>query len=119
MPMVNRGGALVEVGCTFDFDGNTYEAGGAEVAPGKIVAYMGRSSRRPEDTELRVGDVGQVTSWKGEPLGTFEVISAWPTPGNWESSWMYAVRISAGGREYHGRTRGPGMVVMGKACKSR
>lgn len=101
----------VETDCTVRIEGRTFESGGAYVNPERAVVYIAST------TSGHLPPWGTLTDWHGNKLGTYERVSAWITPGSWVSSMSYAIRATIDGRLYHGRTQGPGMVAMLKACK--
>lgn len=56
----------------------------------------------------------RLIQWQGEPIGTWRVVSSWPTPAHqqWISLRRYAIEATVNGVRYHGRTYGQGMAVM-------
>jgi hypothetical protein len=102
----------VETGCTIEHNGQTFEYQGAEVTEDRAVAYT-------QSTPL-VGMPanGKLTTWHGAIIGTYAVVSKWPTRNSYVSTHRYAIEAVISGRRYYGRTSGQGMVVFLKAYKS-
>src|SRR5262245_10359732 len=94
-----------ETDCTFEFNGQTFEAGGAVVTPERIVAYL---------------DGGcLLTDWHGKVIGSYRVTSSWATPRSYVSSRQYQIEAVVDGVTYTGRSAGVGMIVKGKRKATR
>lgn len=72
--------------------------------PYRIFAYLGKN--------------GKVTTWQGDILGTFRVVSHWLMPNSAYTSRMYAVNATIGGKHFTGRGLGEGMCIALKVRKS-
>ena len=99
----------VEPDCKIEFQGRTFESGGAMIFPDAIVGYVGKPLDRAGRYEL--------TTWHGEKIGTLQVTSTWRTPRSWVSSTMSQAVATVDGVRYTGRTAGEGMVFKGKRVK--
>ena len=100
---IGLGGSMfIERDCTFEHESRKFESGGAMVTDNRCVVYLKKG--------------GIVTTWKGERLGTYRVVSSWKVH-SWIGERMYAVRILIDGVEYWGRGFGNGMVCFGKRVK--
>jgi hypothetical protein len=70
------------------------------VSPDYLIGYIGKD--------------GAVTSWRGEPIGRYRVVSTWPIR-SFLSDTMSQVQITTpDGTVYTGRTLGLGMIVKAK-----
>jgi hypothetical protein len=95
------GRAKVETDCTVSHGGQTFEADGATVSPERLIAYIGENHT--------------VTTWKGEPIGTYQTVARWKTPRSYLSSTMEQVEIILNdGTIYTGRTGGIGLSVSAR-----
>lgn len=90
----------VETNCVVEHDGHRYESGGAVVTPDRIIAYLGEGH--------------DLTTWHGESLGTYLIVSSWRTPRSYVSSRMCQVEATVNGVVYTGRSAGRGMIFKGR-----
>jgi hypothetical protein len=90
----------IEKECTVTHEGRTFEAGGAVVTPGRIVAYLGRD--------------GVLTDWHGKPLGNYRITASWSTPHSFVSDTMHQVYATVDGVTYTGRSAGVSMIFKGR-----
>lgn len=90
----------IETDCTIEHDGRKFTAGGAYVAPDRIVAYLGKD--------------GALTDWHGKQLGTYRITRTWPTPRSFASSTMSQVYAVVDSVTYQGRSAGDGMIFRGR-----
>ena len=88
---------------TVEFQGRTFEAGGAMVSPTHAVGYP------HEETDGRL----TMRTWGGIVLGPASIVARWPVR-SWVGSTMYQIEATIAGRRYTGRGFGPGMVWRGK-----
>ncbi len=91
---------FVEKDCTFEFDGRTFESGGAVVSAQHIVVYP-RSD-------------GKVCDWHGNVLGEAFVLSSWRIPRSFMAARMYSFAVYVNGVRYVGRGAGNGMILKAK-----
>lgn len=66
----------------------------------EIVAYLGMD--------------GVLTDWHGNAIGTYKIVSSWPTPRSFVSSRQFQVETRVDGITYTGRSAGVGMAYRGK-----
>ena len=90
----------VETDCTIEFNGQTFESGGAAYDGSRIVAYLGES--------------GVLTNWRGDAIGRYVITSTWQTPRSYVSTTMSQVSACVEGVWYTGRSAGVGMAYVGK-----
>ena len=95
---------FIEQNCTIEHDGRTFESGGAIVTPDHIVAY-------PKDN-------GVLGDWRGNPIGTWRIMSSWPM-NSWMGSHMHQIESTVDGVVYTGRGFGKGMIYRGKRKKNQ
>lgn len=97
----------VERDCVFNFQGRSFEAGGAVVTPDYLIAYPDKD--------------GVLKDWHGKAIGTWRTISARRAiffgRYSWQGSHFYYMRAKVNGREYSLRGFGEGMIAKGKAVK--
>jgi len=55
-----------------------------------------------------------LTSWHGDKLGTYRILSTWRTPRSSVSDTMSSVECFVNGVRYVGRSAGVGMVICAK-----
>jgi len=100
---------FIETDCTISHEGKTFEAGGAVVTQGYLIAY-------PRDN-------GVLADWHGNAIGTWRTISSRKAVFFGRRSWMgetyYYMRGVVNGVEYALRGFGTGMIASGKAIKSK
>lgn len=94
---------FLETDCRFTFQGQTFEASGAYVAPDSLVAYPGAD--------------GVLTDWRGRPIGRWYASSSWQVH-SWQGPRMYAIRAEVNGRHYYGRGFGEGMILRARRVAS-
>lgn len=102
---VSPGDTFAEAG-TVIHDGHEYTSGGGFVADDRLIAYL--------------GDNNSVTTWHGTTIGSYTITKSWRvrTP-HFDSYEMHQVYIRlTDGRQYQGRSQGPGMVVTAKRVAS-
>ncbi len=92
----------VERDCTFEFEGRSFESGGAVVTPGYIFAYPAAD--------------GVLRDWHGREIGSWREVSRWrmaqwSPAGGW---FMLQIEARVGGVLYTGRGFGVGMVYRGR-----
>lgn len=116
-------GVTFETG-TIVHEGREFSAGGAEVTPEHLFAYLGAGcsnygrvrSSRSSRTEVCTERSGPVTTWQGETIGRYTLKSSreqWGTR-------VYYVRITlTGGAIYYGRSQGSGKCVNAKRKASQ
>lgn len=98
-------GAWVETDCKFEFQGNSFESGGAVLSHTRCSVYLAATGT-------------DVLSFHGDKLGTFRVITKTRTPNSWVSSHRYYVAISlSNGYDYHARCHGPGFIAHARRYK--
>ena len=95
----------VEPDTFFEHKGRRYEAGGAVITPDWAVGYLGKK--------------GVLTDWHGNSIGTYKIVSSWPTPQSFVSSRMYQVEAVVDDVVYTGRSAGEGMIFKGKRKKTK
>jgi hypothetical protein len=85
--------------------------------PDQIFAYVGEGKRNGLGIDRIAGQSFPITVWTGEPLGMATKGATWRVNSCHGStiSQFYA-RIN--GREYTGRSYGPGNYIKLRACKS-
>lgn len=97
----------VERDCVFNFQGRSFESGGAVVTPDYLIAYPAKD--------------GVLKDWHGKAIGTWYEISSRPAVFFGHRSFMaerfYYMRAKVNGREYSLRGFGEGMIAKGKAIK--
>ena len=93
--------AFVERDCAFEFEGKTFEAGGAVVTAQHAIGYLS-------------DDMREIRTWHGDRLGVARVVRSWPMRHSWVSSRQYQVEATINGRTYTGRTMGAGMLWRGR-----
>lgn len=89
-----------EQNCTFEHEGQSFEAGGAAVTPAWIVAYPAKD--------------GVLTDWHGKPLGTWRATSSWRVGYPPCADRMYQIEAVVDGVKYTGRGQGVGMMYRGR-----
>ncbi len=89
----------VEEDCTFHHEGRTFEAGGAVVTDGWLIAYAGSN--------------GVLNDWHGNPLGTWRTLSSWRVQ-SYIGSHMHSIEARVNGVRYVGRGFGEGMSLRAK-----
>ncbi len=90
----------------------------------RIFAYCGNDETIPEPRTLGSGTQffpastvgssswhGTITTWHGDRLGIYTVVSRWRA----RYSYRYAIIATIDGIDYYGQTDGPGMCVSLKA----
>jgi hypothetical protein len=95
--------SYIETNCTVEFNGKTFEAGGAVVTDKFITAYLGKA--------------GILQDWHGARIGAYRILSTWRTPRSYVSSTMNSVECFVNGVRYVGRSAGVGMVINAKPSK--
>ena len=90
---------FIEKDCTFEHEGQKFEAGGAVVTDEYIVVYP-RSD-------------GKVCDWHGNVLGE-AFVSSWRTPRSHMAAKMYSFAVYVNGVRYIGRGAGNGMILKAK-----
>ena len=97
----------IESNCTVEFQGKSFESGGAVVTPDYLLAYP--------------GDNGMLNDWHGKPIGTFKVISSRPAIFFGRKSFIsdryYYMAAKVDGVCYSLRGFGTGMIAKGKKIK--
>ena len=102
---------FVETDCTFDFQGRSFESGGAFCDGARIVAYPGKD--------------GILNDWHGRPIGRWRATSTWRTPSSFVSPTMSSIVATVDGTVYVGRGAGEGMIFRGRrkalarTCRAR
>lgn len=92
---------FVETGCVFNFNGKSFESGGAMKVGDTLVGYLGNDGRT-------------LQTWHEEKIGTYQIVASWRTPRSYMSSHMYQVQATVDGVLYTGRSAGRGMIFKGK-----
>ena len=96
-----RCGYWFEKDCVFNFQGRTFEAGGAVVTPEYLIAYPRAN--------------GVLGDWHGNPIGTWRATATWLTPRSYVSCTMSQIRARLDdGAIYTGRGAGEGCIFKGK-----
>jgi len=99
---------FIETDCTFEFEGRSFESGGAFVSPDYAICYA------KFDIEYR-GARGIITDWHGNKLGDCIITARWNTPKSFISSHMCQIEATINGVVYTGRGYGNGMIWKGKS----
>jgi hypothetical protein len=95
----------IEENCIFEFEGKSFEAGGAYLTPDYAIGYMS-------------SDMKEVRTWHGEFMGYAKITSFWRLPLTaWISDKMYQVQATINGIKYTGRTCGGCMIVRLRRMK--
>lgn len=108
---------LTETNCTFEFQGQKFTAGGADVTPEHATVYVKADAHA--GCCVVAGTPIKVSSWHGAALGSGRVVSTWFrwTPVLGRSRWV-AVRFTIDGVTYAGRLNWDnGELVRGRAVK--
>lgn len=79
--------------------------------PERLTAYVGNPTREQKDaTNIAAARRHPVTVWTGLPIGTCYLGSGWRVD-SYVGTRMYQAHATIAGREYTGRTFGPGMYI--------
>lgn len=89
--------APVYAACSNDMRGRVEQWELLSNPPERFAAYIGMDGRT-------------LTVWTGLPLGRAHLTSSWRID-SYMSSTMGAYRVTMGGRQYHGRSAGAGMLI--------
>lgn len=100
---------FVEKDCTVNFQGRSFESGGAAVSDDYAIAY-------PDGK-------GNLNDWHGNKIGTYWVVSSRPAvffgQHSWQGSRYFYMRGTIGARTYAFRGFGAGMIAKGKRMKNK
>lgn len=65
----------------------------------------------PERFTAYIGRNGKLTTWCGDVVGAWMLMSRWRTPRSFVSSHMGAYHVMMAGKKYHGRSGGEGLAI--------